>query len=44
MKELDLYSRREAYSFPFCPRVYKYIINKNEVIDNKITFDIKLML
>ena len=29
MKEVDIYSSREAYSFPFCPKIYKYIIEKN---------------
>jgi len=26
MKEVDIYSSREGYSFPFCPRIYKYVI------------------
>lgn len=44
VKELDLYSSREAYSFPFCPRIYKYNIQRNELIDSQIAFDIKLLL
>jgi hypothetical protein len=44
MKDLDVYSTREAYSFPFCPRVYKYNIERNELIDSQIAFDIKLLL
>ncbi len=44
VKELDLFSSREAYSFPFCPRIYKYNIERNEVIDSQIAFDIKLLL
>lgn len=43
-KELDLYTSREIYSFPFCPKVYKYSIERNELIDNQIAFDIKLLL
>lgn len=44
VKELDLFSSREAYSFPFCPRIYKYNIQRNKLIDNQIAFDIKLLL
>ncbi len=44
MKHLDLYSSREAYSFPFCPRVYKYVIEGNQVNEGGIGFDIKVLV
>ena len=44
MKELDLYSNREAYSFPFCPKVYKYVILNNGQVGKELIFDIYLLL
>ena len=44
MKELDLYSSREAYSFPFCPKIYKYVILNNGQMGNELIFDICLLL
>jgi hypothetical protein len=34
MKDLDVYSSREAYSFPFCPKIYKYVIEHNRQESN----------
>ena len=44
MKEIDIYSSREAYSFPACPRIYKYIIEQNKHEGNQLLFDISLLV
>jgi len=44
MKDLDLYSSREAYCYPFCPRVYKYSIANNNYLASELTFDIKVLI
>jgi hypothetical protein len=44
MREVDCLSSREAYSFPFCPRVYKYTIGSNHLSDAQLTFDIRLLI
>jgi hypothetical protein len=44
MKELDLYSSREAYTLPFCPRIYKYVTGNNRQLGNELIFDIALLV
>jgi hypothetical protein len=41
---LELYAAREAYNFPFCPRLYKYTIQQNEQQGSQLTFDLQLLL
>ena len=44
MKDLDIYSSREAYSFPFCPKIYKYVIEQNRHDCNELMFDIAVLM
>jgi hypothetical protein len=44
MREVDLLSSREAYCFPFCPRVYRYAIGGNHFCDAQLSFDLQLLL
>lgn len=43
MKEVDIYSSREGYSYPFCPRIYKYVIEQNYQEGNHLCFDIVVL-
>ena len=43
MKEVDIYSSREGYSYPFCPRIYKYVIEQNYQEGNRLCFDIVVL-
>lgn len=44
MREMDQLSSREAYSFPFCPRVYRYAIGGNRLSDTQLSFDLEVLV
>jgi hypothetical protein len=44
MREMDQLSSREAYSFPFCPRIYRYAIGNNRLSDACLSFDLEVLV
>lgn len=41
---MDQLSSREAYSFPFCPRVYRYAIGGNRLSDTQLSFELEVIV
>lgn len=43
MRELDSFTSREAYTFPYCPRIYKCSMISNYFAGNEVWVDLVVL-